>query len=870
MADDKTKDALSAAVSVGSVNNSLVVGGTGHNIQIGRPGPDAAALRRAYLNRVVAELAPISLVGIDPKAASGDPDTRLQLSAIYTALLTQTQEERRPKSQQEEPGEARMLSALAMLDREAHLVLLGEPGGGKTTFARFVALCLAGEGLGHAHLNCRLLAAPLPEEDGEDGEEPQAWRHGALLPLLLNLRDFAARGLPRPGERATAGHLWDFLAGELKDALLGEWIDPLGEELRRDGGLLLLDGLDEVPEAERRRKQIVEAVTDLARSFPKLRVVVTSRTYAYQKQEFRLPGFTAAVLAPFTSGQVVRFIQRFYGQLVQIRGMREEEAQGRAELLRRAIFGSDRLVALAERPLLLTLMASLHAWRGGSLPEKREELYHDAVGLLLDLWDQDKVVRDASGVRVAQPSLSHWLKVDRDQMRDFLNELAEGVHGAQPELHGTADIDEGELVKGLMRLNPDEEVDLRRLVEYLRDRAGLLLARGVGVYSFPHRTFQEYLAACHLTDCDYPDRLAELARREPERWREVVLLAGAKAARGSASTIWSLVDALCWREPGEGDRGDAWGAHLAGQLLCEVGPRVNERHRGKVERVRRWLVWLLGADALPARERAKAGVHLAMMGDPRPEITVSGMQFCRVPAGPFRMGSEVAEGERPVHEVEIPYDYEISRYPVTQGQYQEFVEAGGYQEDRYWKEVDEAGWRPAEQDRHDSPFDLPNHPVMGVSWYEALAFCRWLGEKMRMQVMVPSEAEWEKAAGGSRFPWGEEEDAERANLKESQIGTTSAVGCFPRGKSPYGCEEMMGNVWEWTRSVYRPYPYQAGDGREDSAALLKERRVFRGYGFHFSQKNARCTIRYSMRSDPYVYISPAGFRVVRRPFFSGL
>ena len=182
-------------------------------------------------------------------------------------------------------------------------------------------------------------------------------------------------------------------------------------------------------------------------------------------------------------------------------------------------------------------MASLHAWRGGTLPEQREALYADAVDLLLDQWESQKVRRLPDGTYdLIQPSLVEWLRVDQQAMRQTLNRLAFEVHRDQPALVGTADIAEEKLGPALLALTQHPDPDLRpaRLIEYLRDRTGLLELRGIGVYAFPHRTFQEYLAACYLTDVGFPDDLAALLRAEPNRWRGVTLLAGAKAVRGTA------------------------------------------------------------------------------------------------------------------------------------------------------------------------------------------------------------------------------------------------------------------------------------------------------------------------------------------------
>jgi formylglycine-generating enzyme required for sulfatase activity len=884
-------------------------------------------LRLAYLNHLISKVSQVPLSGIDPKAAS-DSEARLQLQAVYTGLRTLTPEECEGSRGREQlgpmRGERRRLSALAQLDCHDRLVLLGDPGSGKSTFVDFVALCLAGEVLGLEEANIDRLTEPLPQDDDVDQDEapePQPWSHGVLLPVRVVLRDFAARGLPPAGERATARHLWDFIVRDLQSAALGAYEKPLARALLKEDSLLLLDGLDEVPQAEHRREQIKQAVEGFAGAFRKCRILVTSRTYAYQQQAWRLPNFEEAVLAPFGPGQIRRFVDRWYAHMAQLRGIHSDDAQGRAELLKRVISSSERLQALAQRPLLLTLMASLHAWRGGSLPQKREQLYADTVDLLLDWWESPKVARDATGdVVVQQPSLVEWLKVaDRDKVRDLLNRLAYEAHAAQPELVGTADLPEAELVCELMNLSRNPDVKPKRLIQYLSQRAGLLVPRGVGVYTFPHRTFQEYLAACHLTDHEYPDRVADLARDDPNRWREVALLAGAKAARGTASAVWSLVDALCYQPLAEGDlqsEQDAWGALLAGQALVESAnlDKASERNRAKVERVVVHLVRLLEEGQLPPVERAAAGRALAKLGDPRPGVSidsetgVSDIVWCQVPPGPFLMG----DGDDQHRNKTINQGYLISRYPITNVQFGAFVQANGYAEERYWGEAQRAGvWREGKvkgllDDRpregpygYGEPFNLPNHPVVGVTWYEALAFCRWLDEHLRVAdrrlrvwrdgqietldrglepstVRLPSEAEWEKAARGAdgrRYPWGETPASDRANYDDTGLGATSAVGCFPGGASPYDVEDLSGNVWEWTRSLWGEdwdepsfvYPYDPQDGRENLEAGSDALRVVRGGAFYVTAVNVRCAIRFRYYPN-FQWLNHFGFRVVVAPF----
>ena len=841
-----------------------------------------------YLNQVVQDTEMIDLAGVDRNAVSQEKAARLALAAVYTSLDTVRGGRPEPGeasawggtalvTSETGPREAWRESAISFVSQSPRAAVLGDPGSGKTTFVNFLALCLAGELLGAPDINRHRL-----------GKE---WTAGSLLPVRVVLRDFAAEMAPSdsicPGD-----DLWQHLVRRLGQALAG--FEPLlRQHLLTEGGLLLLDGLDEVPEAAAQRARVKKAVLDFGRQFPRVRVVLTSRTYAYQRQEWRLPGFVEAVLAPFDERQRESFVDRWYAHVATVRrNLSAADAAGRATLLKQAIARNAYLSELGRRPLLLTLMASLHAWRGGALPEQREQLYEESIELLLDIWELPKTVRDRQGRVVLQTeSAAEWFKTSHEKIRQALEKLACDVHRGQKERTGTAQIKETDLVSALLAVS-DPELKPARVIEFIRDRAGLLLPRGEGIYALPHRTLQEYLAARHLTGTRFPHWLVELARADVERWREVVLLAGAKVARGTPYAAWVLASKLTpipcdLARAGSASEADWWLALLAGQLLVETGIGLTQPtdadEAQRRQQVVGWLEPLVAGGHLPPVDRAQAGIILGKLGDPRPGVGLKeglpDLAWLEIPPGRFAMGGQggLQAGEGfPCGLIRQPY--RLSRYPITVAQYEVFINEGGYEPrgEGFWTK---AGWQWREAQKivgpetYEAAFQTPNHPRVGVSWFEAHAFCQWLTVRLRAagrisnhdSVCLPSEAEWERAARGAQgrtYPWGGDEAdiAQRCNMGRTGVGHTSAVGVFPKGDAECGAADLAGNVWEWCRTLYREYgrDYEAkvSDTPEAEGA-----RVLRGGSWYFDNPdNLRCSNR--VGSGPGVRVNFVGFRCV--------
>ncbi|HSH05518.1 MAG TPA: SUMF1/EgtB/PvdO family nonheme iron enzyme [Anaerolineae bacterium] len=764
---------------------------------------------------------------------------------------------------------------IELLKKHNGLIVLGDPGAGKTTFMKYLAVMLA---------------------LGQGDELGIGQRLPVLLPLSAYANALAEKDVP----------LHRFIAEYYEDLGIDEPLaEMLAEAMNQGGALLLLDGLDEVQD-RRQRSLVIDRVLEFFayRQQQGNKFILTSRIVGYRDVRPSTTNMAECTLVDFDEEEIGLFVEKWTGTLERHAYDDEQVASKEAERergeLMEALDRNPGVRQLAANPLLLTILALMKR-QGVVLPDRRAELYQQYVETLLRHWN---LARSLGG-RSAQRDLD---------VVETLRILAPLALWMQENSPGVGLVKREDVRRKLEAIYAEREVDdpetaARQLLEDAREHANLLVERGAGQYGFIHLTFQEYLAAVAMGQAGQIDLQTVvdslIQHLGDDTWHEVSLLAIGYVGiiQQNDKVASEILRRFMAAEPGE--VGEA--VVLAGEAVADAGASgVTPACRREV--IEALLAVMGEANAVAPLRRAEAGRVLARVGDPRQGVmTVEAMPMCLVPKGAFWMGSEDGNvGEQPCHQLDLAYDYWLGQYPVTNTQFNQFVEAGGYQEKEYWAEAIAHGrWQDGLYQGRDKPrnhgytFSLPNHPVVGMSWYEAMAFCRWLTVRVALpegyRISLPSEAEWEKGAKGGlnvveepivrpfvnlmgvktvslvenskprrKYPWGDTFESgghQYANYGQ-MIKSTTAVGCYPDNVSPYGCVEMAGNVFEWTRTVYGfDYPYEAEDGREELAST-KSRRI-KGGSWAWGNDALRCAFRdwYYINFDHDNY----GFRVMVCP-----
>ena len=808
-------------------------------------------LERIYLSRlsITSNRIPLGQLG----GRTGGPDEpahEVRLESIYVPLdIMRTESTKRTAR---DPRNLAPVPVLSAAIRQKRLMILGDPGSGKTTFLNYLTLILA-----HARLHPErniLEHLNVPRTEKQRGAR---WKYGRLLPIRVDLRDFA-HDIPKGTRKGSADLLWTHITTQLTKHGLGDFSSKMLKELRNGNCLVMLDGLDEVPD-HTQRSRICESITDFADTYTGNRYIATCRVISYTNPKWKLSSFKEVRLAPLSEEAITVFVRRWYSTLLH-QGYGDQ--RWASEQARRLIAAAtNELLDLAQNPMLLTVMAVVHTYQG-TLPHERARLYDECIDLLLWKWREPRF-SSLTGRRI---SILNELGAREKWLLSGLCEVAFHAHRSQGEWSGTAYISETEVVGILRRYLDNDWEKAQRFCQYVEEEAGLLVGRGEGqnderMYSFPHRGFQEFLAGQHIVSSrDFARLIAELTA-EGDIWHEVLLLAIGHLVfnQGNINRPLEAINTLCKPALPTSDAG--WRAvWWAAEMLHIVGRKAAEgdEYLGKdvVPRVIDQLTLLVREGRLTPRERAQAADILGLLGDPRPGVARA-PEMVRLEGGTFRMG----EGKE-AHRVTIRPFY-LARYPVTNAQFRLFASDGGYQKRRFWTE---AGWEWRTQTRHlrgliDDPlWGIDNRPVVRITWHEAVAFANWLAARTRKPYRLPTEAEWEFAAAGTeqrRYPFGSQASPGTANARDAGIGQTTAVGIFPQDKTPEGLYDMGGNVWEWCSSLALSYPYRPDDGREDLEAAGA--RILRGGAYESPRREMHST--YRRTANPQASVPLIGFRL---------
>jgi formylglycine-generating enzyme required for sulfatase activity len=721
-----------------------------------------------------------------------------------------------------------------------------------------------------------------------------------LVPFLIPLRAYATYCRKSECSRSSKT-LLAFIVEFFSDhhASVDLTVDFFKSHLQK-GCLLMLDGLDEVDPED--RPMVRSAVEELLSEFdnPNLHCLLASRPSAIQAAE-QLQGFQQCEVQRLTPEQRDRLIEMWYKAVL---ADDLNEAKRKAHDLSSRIEDSDQRVRdLATTPLMVTIFGMVHYSRD-ELPKQRAKLYEEAVEVLLTevpyKGEEAKDLQNLGGM--------DW-DVRRDRIARIAFELRE---------RGKDALLETDLVDLIWKRFGAEETEARRVAtHFLREvagRGGLLEAVDENYGFYTHATFQEFLAGRYLAE-EYPQDKLPLFLMEHinnDLWDEALrLAAGYLAIKGEERANRFVMQIA---SAGVDEDSAARALYVAGLALADVPEdrRLPDTLHHLVPKMKE----LLTANPPRAKIRARFNLGLALgsLGDPR--LDPFEPLCVTVPVGLFRMGTNEADkkllkeqgaqswdDEQPAHEVYVS-EFAIAAYPVTNLEFRAFYVAKGYDHPEFWS-ADGWNWRMGKWDSdlsfiedeknrktyqewlarrplelRDRPFywedaqwNAPNLPVVGVSWFEAEAYCKWLSQASSRTYRLPTEAEWEKAARGvknSLWSWGNTWNGGLCNNADKEAveknNRTSPVGMYPDGASEYGAMDVLGNVWEWCADWYGEETYQkrvAENVKDPLGPASGAARVVRGGSWYVNRVNARCAAR--DWGLPDLFSDFLGFRVVLSP-----
>ncbi|MFM9960895.1 MAG: SUMF1/EgtB/PvdO family nonheme iron enzyme [Planctomycetaceae bacterium] len=802
----------------------------------------------AYLTRLAEETSRLKLPGMGRSFLIDLPIADAYVP-LQTTLFRQMQEHGLERSQKHHTESAGDVTDLERVFHEAArlgqrgVVLLGEPGSGKTTGARQIAWRLAG-------------GNRSPEDLGLPA---------GITPVLLRFRNLNRAALADPNG------LRRFLADETRSAAAAKGLDEPGEALDQlsappGGGLLwILDGLDEVIDPAA-RAQVSTWVTQAISQRPSDWFLVTCRFAGYNRKGVSLGAqFVEFHVCPLSEKQIGQFVGDWFraaDKLLNHPEMAEAHANKLLNLLNRPDYQTQQLRRLCQYPLMLTILCVVFHEGQQNLPQDRFELYELCVLVLLKHLRQQvyelELTRNERNV----------LPVDPIAAKTVLARMAWWMHGEQQREAASMEELAAEAKRGLAQVSLGCGLgdDGRAFIERMKDETGILAGDNQGRYGFLHLTFQEYLAADHAVREGLAQDLA--SRATDSWWEEVTLLSLSRT--GPFFEVFFrelLANGIAETRPDVAEHFLAEAKGFSAAPFLEVLSPNNSAPPRRVVAVLRLLreratkipglaeIVSPFATSVDPETQGFAREILGRLGITLPPVTNernvfvderTGITFVSIPDGEFDMGSNEYDDERRVHRVRLSHDFWLAKYPVTNAQYGEYMKSAGpkVEPPAYWD---------------NRRFNQPEQPVVGVSWHDAQAFCEWAGCRL------PTEAEWEyacRAGEPGKYSFGNDESqlGEYAWFADNSGSQTQPVGT--KRPNAWGLYDMHGNVWEWCEDIYDAelYARRQGVTTDPLQTSGSDYRVLRGGSWGSNPRDTRSA--YRDRLTPGDRYSFTGFRAV--------
>lgn len=755
-----------------------------------------------------------------------DDGRSYRLKEIFVPLLLQdkrAEEQARKKMEtilrspdnkvRENEEKTRPIDLTELIMRYNAFILIGRPGSGKTTLLRRAALAFA---------------------EGR-AEKDLGWKGKPLFPIYIRLRNFSEfldSDIGKPFCDPAPGAILEYLKNRYQN---GEYMDLtpdfFSRRLEEGDCLILMDGLDETAHG---RDIVAQHINALIQRFKdKNHFVISSRPGGYGKDEE-----TALRAAQLARAEVTPLNARGIRQLIEnlLSVMAWEDDQDRKTALQdlpTSILASSDLTSIASIPLFCSALVQVYRYNKSKLPERRVDVLDEIVTLLLGHWHASKGdVTSAKELGLEDGTQKQYKNIDESVEYKYrrLRHLAYYMHTVAKQYELDSETAVNVLSEYFMQKERIKDSELaesyaKGFLTNTHERSGLMAEitaateHQPATYAFIHQNFAEFLAATELINRSGAVNTI-LEHIEDPWWEQVILYAGAR--RGEFDSLRSEIILKLINNADQKLRGrPKWIRRLsmAGHLARDMGGHLDGSVREELEK-------LLHEAATDIKLKPATRADIADVLD---ELWT-----------PADLPTFV-----PIPNTQPP-NFLLARYPVTNGQYERFISADDFQDKQYW-----TGFlKFAEPEHHFAPIgdwesigfewlkenwderhkvfprywndprfgaNRKNAPVVGLSWYEANAYCKWLlsnwddleeGKQGLLKpeiIRLPTEQEWSLAAGGEkdgRYAWGAQKDGletiHLASTRESDINRTTPVWMYPLGKSqPYELMDMSGNVWEW-------------------------------------------------------------------------